>query len=265
MSSAALNYVTYLKLEPILNAQSPQSKGAEGFEHDEMLFIIIHQVYELWFKQLLHEVDYLQERLHDNDTSRSLHTLRRILTILKTVVGQIDVLETMTPLEFNSFRSYLDTASGFQSVQFRELEFTLGYKRQSILLHFPEGLFGRQRLEERYQQRTLWDAFLYYLTLNGYDVPPEQLKRDVTQPITPSRRIQEILIDIYRHNPVISRICERLIDLDEGIQEWRYRHVKMVERTIGAKMGTGGSSGVKYLRSTLKPLYPDLWAIRSEL
>lgn len=265
MSTAALTYVSYLELEQILNAQRPQSKGAKGFEHDEMLFIIIHQVYELWFKQILHEVDYLQKRLHANDTSRALHTFRRILTILKTVVGQIDILETMTPLEFNAFRGYLETSSGFQSLQFRELEFVLGYKRESILHHFPADLFGRTHLEERYQQPTLWDAFLYYLTLNGADVPDEQLKRDVTQPLIPSPAIQELLIDIYRHNPVITRICERLVDLDEGIQEWRYRHVKMVERTIGTKMGSGGSPGVKYLTTTLKPLFPDLWAIRAQL
>lgn len=265
MSSAALTYVSYLKLEQLLSAQSPQSRRAEGFEHDEMLFIIIHQVYELWFKQLLHESDYLQKRLLANDTSRSLHTLRRMLTILKTVVGQIDILETMTPLEFNSFRSYLETSSGFQSVQFREMEFVLGYKRQSILKHIPETVFGYERLMERYHEPTLWDTFLHYLNLNGYNVPAEQLNRDVTQPITPSSAVQRLLIEVYRHNPVINRICERFVDLDEGIQEWRYRHVKMVERTIGSKRGTGGSSGVKYLSTTLKPLFPDLWAIRAEL
>ncbi|HXV99230.1 MAG TPA: tryptophan 2,3-dioxygenase family protein [Anaerolineae bacterium] len=259
----SVTYSNYLKLDQVLSAQQPLS---EGPEHDEMLFIIIHQVYELWFKQVLHELDYLQQRLINNDTPRALHTLKRILTILKTMVAQIDILETMTPLEFLSFRHRLESASGFQSYQFRELEFVLGYKRHAMLVHYPEEMAARRRLEMRYQQPTLWDAFLHYLTANGYEVPPKLLERDVTQPVEPSPAVQKILIEVYRKNPELIGVCERLIDFDEGIQEWRYRHIKMVERTIGAKQGTGGSAGVKYLQTTLlKPIFPDLWAIRTEL
>jgi tryptophan 2,3-dioxygenase len=258
-----VTYSNYLKLDQVLSAQQPLS---EGPEHDEMLFIIIHQVYELWFKQVLHELDYLQQRLVNNDTPRALHTLRRILTILKTMVAQIDILETMTPLEFLSFRHRLESASGFQSCQFRELEFVLGHKRRSILLHYPEETTARCRLEIRYQQPTLWDAFLHYLAGNGYAVPPELLARDVSQPVEPSPAVQKILIEVYRNNPNLIQVCERLVDFDEGIQEWRYRHIKMVERTIGTKQGTGGSAGVNYLQTTLlKPIFPDLWAIRTEL
>lgn len=258
-----VTYSNYLKLDQVLSAQQPLS---EGPEHDEMLFIIIHQVYELWFKQVLHELDYLQQRLVNNDTPRALHTLRRILTILKTMVAQIDILETMTPLEFLSFRHRLESASGFQSCQFRELEFVLGHKRRSILLHYSEETTARCRLEIRYQQPTLWDAFLHYLAGNDYEVPPELLARDVSQPIEPSPAVQKILIEVYRNNPGLIQVCERLVDFDEGIQEWRYRHIKMVERTIGAKQGTGGSAGVNYLQTTLlKPIFPDLWAIRTEL
>jgi len=258
-----VTYSNYLKLDQVLSAQQPLS---EGPEHDEMLFIIIHQVYELWFKQVLHELDYLQQRLANNDTPRALHTLRRILTILKTMVAQIDILETMTPLEFLSFRHRLESASGFQSYQFRELEFVLGHKRHSILLHYPEETTARCRLEIRYQQSTLWDAFLRYLAVNGYEVPPELLARDVSQPVEPSPAVQKILIEVYRNNPDLIQVCERLVDFDEGVQEWRYRHIKMVERTIGTKQGTGGSAGVKYLQTTLlKPIFPDLWAIRTEL
>ena len=260
--SAVLTYSSYLHLDEILNAQRPKSTGPE---HDEMLFIIIHQVYELWFKELLHELDYLQGRLRGNDSTRALHTVRRILTILKTVVTQIDILETMTPLEFNSFRGFLESASGFQSRQFRELEFALGYKRPAILNHFTDDLPAYERLKQRYEQPTLWDAFLHYLSLNGYAVPPESLNRDVTQPIEPSPATQAVLIEVYRSNPALARTCERLVDVDEGLQEWRYRHVKMVERTIGARRGTGGSAGVEYLSKTLKPFFPDLWAIRTEL
>ena len=258
-----VTYSNYLKLDQVLSAQQPLS---EGPEHDEMLFIIIHQVYELWFKQVLHELDYLQQRLVNNDTPRALHTLRRILTILKTMVAQIDILETMTPLEFLSFRHRLESASGFQSCQFRELEFVLGHKRRSILLHYSEETTARCRLEIRYQQPTLWDAFLHYLAGNGYEVPPELLARDVSQPVEPSPAVQKILIEVYRNNPGLIQVCERLVDFDEGIQEWRYRHIKMVERTIGAKQGTSGSAGVNYLQTTLlKPIFPDLWAIRTEL
>lgn len=258
-----LTYSSYLKLDEILSAQHPRSDGPE---HDEMLFIIIHQVYELWFKQVLHELDYLKQLFVENDTPRALHTLRRILTILKTMVGQIDILETMTPLEFLSFRDRLESASGFQSFQFREFEFALGYKRKTIFMHYPEGTEPRRRLEKRYHESTLWDAFLRYLANNGFDVPEAVLNRDVTQPVEPSPAVQQTLVQVYKNNHHLTRVCERLVDLDEGTQEWRYRHVKMVERTIGTKQGTGGSAGVKYLETTLlKPVFPDLWAIRTEL
>lgn len=264
----SLTYSDYLKVDELLALQKPLSVTAVTAEpeHDEMLFIVIHQVYELWFKQVLHEVDYLITLLNQNDVWRALHTMRRILTILKTLVGQLDILETMTPLEFLSFRARLDSASGFQSYQFRELEFVLGYKRHGALVHYPEGTAARARLEKRFAAPTLWDAFLGFLVANGYALPEAELARDVTEPVRPSTEIQAVLVQVYRHAPFVSRICERLIDLDEGIQEWRYRHVKMVERTIGNKQGTGGSSGVGYLSHTLfTPLFPDLWAIRSEL
>lgn len=264
MMSKSLTYTSYLQVDELLSLQTPKSDGPQGPEHDEMLFIVIHQVYELWFKEILHEIDYLMQLLRTNDPARAAHVTRRVLAILKTVVAQLDVLETMTPLEFNSFRSFLDSASGFQSAQFREIEFVFGYKRETIFRHYAEDSVERRQLEERYTQSGLWDAFLCYLSLNGYPVPEDQLHRDVTQPITPSPIIQSILIDIYRQNVTVSNICENLVDMDEGFQEWRYRHAKMVERTIGHKVGTGGSSGADYLRSTIKPFFPDLWIIRSQ-
>jgi tryptophan 2,3-dioxygenase len=257
-------YASYLRIDELLSIQTPKSDGPTGPEHDELLFIVIHQVYELWFKQILHELDYLQQLLRTNEAARATHTTRRILAILKTVVSQIDILETMTPLEFNSFRSFLASASGFQSGQFREIEFVFAHKREAIFRHYPEASAMRKQLEARYTQPTLWDAFLYYLSLNNYTVPPEQLQRDVTRSIEPSPAIQAILIDAYRQNTLVSNICESLIDIDEGFQEWRYRHVKMVERTIGSKMGTGGSSGVEYLAATIRPFFPDLWIIRAQ-
>ena len=258
-----LTYSGYLKIDDLLALQQPLS---EEKVHDEMLFIIIHQAYELWFKQILHELDRLQTLLQTCDLPRAQFSLKRILAILKVVIAQFDVLETMLPLDFLAFRGRLETASGFQSVQFRELEFTLGYKRRKVFEHLPDASPARQRLEKRYEQPTLWDAFLAGISQSGYAVPEEILNRDLTQPITPSPRIQKLLIDLYISSPQLVYLCELLLDLDQGIQDWRYRHVKMVERMIGDKYGPGGSEGAGYLKSTLfKPFFPDLWAIRTEL
>lgn len=259
----SLTYSSYLKVHELLNLQQPKSDGPE---HDEMLFIIIHQVYELWFKEMLHEMDYLCGRLAADDHWRALHTFRRILTILKVAVRQIDILETMTPVEFLTFRNRLDSASGFQSFQFRELEFALGHKRQGIFQFYADDPVAHAQLENRYQSPTLWDAFLHYLNQNGHPIPTDVLNRDVTHPIEPSLEVQQVLLGVYRTESNLTRVCERMVDLDEGLQEWRYRHVKMVERTIGTKQGTGGSSGAQYLKGTLfKPFFPDLWVIRAEL
>jgi tryptophan 2,3-dioxygenase len=259
----ALTYSSYLKIDELLSLQQPRS---EGPEHDEVLFIVVHQVYELWFKELLHELDYVSALLERGEAHRAQHTLKRVLTILKVMVAQLDILETMTPLEFQSFRARLEAASGFQSDQFRQLEFALGRKDARAVARFGEGTRARQALDRRMSAPTLWDAFLRYLAREGYAPPPEVLARDVTGALEPSEAVQQILIRIYREDPKNAELCERLVDLDEGIQEWRYRHVKMVERTIGRKPGTGGSAGSEYLRTTLmQPLYPDLWEIRSRL
>ena len=256
-------YGDYLKLEQLLGLQRPLSDGPE---HDEMLFIVIHQVYELWFKQVLHELDYLKGLLSRNDSPRARHTLKRILTILKVMVAQLDILETMTPLEFLSFRDRLESGSGFQSHQFRELEFALGWKEPKALERYPAGSEGRTRLERRLAADTLWDAFLRHLAASGIAIPRADLERDVTQRVQPSAALRDVLIDVYRRQPVLVELCERLVDLDEGLMEWRYRHVKMVQRTIGTRRGTGGSAGAEYLATTLnQPLFPDLWAIRTEL
>jgi tryptophan 2,3-dioxygenase len=259
----SVTYANYLQLDKLLSLQQPR---AEGPEHDELLFIVIHQVYELWFKELLHELDRVAALLRGDEPHRAQHTLKRILTILKVLVAQLDILETMTPLEFLSFRSRLEAASGFQSDQFRQIEFVLGAKRESAIARFAASSRARAALERRYREPTLWDAFLQYLAREGYPVPAAHLTRDVTAPIAPSPEIQDILVDAYRQDAKTQGICERFVDLDEGFAEWRYRHVRMVERTIGVKPGTGGSSGAAYLRTTLgQNLFPDLWEIRSRL
>ena len=260
---ASATYASYLKIDELLSLQQPRSAGPE---HDEMLFIIIHQVYELWFKELLHEFDAVMRLLEQDESHRAQHTLKRILTILKVMVAQLDILETMTPLEFLSFRERLDAASGFQSDQFRQIEFLLGVKSEQAIRRFPEGSRARAALERRHGEPTLWDAFLRYLAREHYAVPQSHLERQVTAPVEPSPDMQQILIDLYRRDTKNVELCERLVDLDEGVQEWRYRHVKMVERTIGTRHGTGGSAGAAYLKETVgRPIFPDLWAIRAQL
>src|SRR5919201_4019041 len=160
MTNPAVTYGNYLKIDELLSLQQPRSAGPE---HDEMLFIVIHQIYELWFKELLHEFDRARRLLQDDEPHRAQHTLKRILTILKVVVAQLDILETMTPLEFLSFRQRLEAASGFQSDQFRQIEFLLGVKSAQAIRRFPDGSRARASLERRYREPTLWDAFLRYL------------------------------------------------------------------------------------------------------
>src|SRR5438067_1694063 len=191
-TTAAVTYGNYLKIDELLSLQQPRS---EGPEHDELLFIIIHQVYELWFKELLHEFDRVAHLLTADEPHRVQHTLKRILTILKVMVAQLDILETMTPLEFLSFRARLEAASGFQSDQFRQIEFAIGLKSEQVSGRFAAGSRARAALERRYTDPTVWDAFLRYLAREGYAVPREQLERDVTAPIVASLEVQHILID----------------------------------------------------------------------
>lgn len=257
-----ITYSSYLKIDELRNLQDLKSNPPE---HDEMLFIIIHQVYELWFKQILHEFDEMIKRLNNNRIIEAHKSSKRINAILKVLVHQLDILETMTPLEFLTFRNYLDTASGFQSVQFRELEFLLGFKNEHVLKRTDIEPGHMEKIEKRFIEPTVWDIFLIYLKNNSYKIPDSILMRDFTKVYTSNEQIKEILIDIYKNSPVIAQFCEMLLDLDEGLQEWRYRHVQMVKRTIGAKMGTGGSAGAEYLKSTLfRQAFPELWEIRSE-
>lgn len=267
-----VTYISYLKVDELLQLQQPLSDGPE---HDELLFITIHQVYELWFKQILHEAAALQKSLEAGQTHRSMALLGRIRTIMKTCVAQLDILETMTPLQFNSFRARLSSASGFQSAQFRELEAVLGRRDQAgadadktsgmgMAEHLIPGSPARKRVEDAMLRPSLWDSSLHYFNKKK-PMPKDALERDVTKPWQAHEGVQQALIELHRSDPEASMIGEALVDLDEGFQEWRYRHVKMVERTIGKKMGTGGSSGVGYLASTLfRPVFPDLWAIRSQ-
>jgi len=258
----SVTYPSYLHLDRLLDLQHPRSEPAE---HDEMLFIVIHQVYELWFKLLLHETDKLRADLGGAALYEAISTLKRMRMVMKTLVGQLDILETMTPLSFASFRSRLDTASGFQSSQFRELEFAFGYKR-AALARPGSPIPDTAALARRLGEPSVVDRLYDFLAGRGVPIPAEVRSHGIEEPMRPSEAVQEALLEVYRTQPEMVFLFEALMDFDEGIQEWRYRHVKLVERTIGAKQGTGGSSGMDFLKASLfKPLFPDLWAVRHRM
>jgi len=263
---ADLTYGRYLCLDELLSAQRPLTGS-----HDELLFVIIHQVYELWFKQILHEAELLQARLEGGDSAGALATARRVAKILKTVVGQLDILETMTPRQFAAFRPELGGSSGFQSAQFRYLEAVLGRRDfgRAVLDPVLDAILAR---------RPVFASLLRYLSGAGWPVPAALLDRDPRAPWLGERpgeppgdqadqeAVQRLLADVYAAAGTAAEVCEALVDIDEGVQEWRYRHVKMVERIIGARPGTGGSAGSAYLRATLfRSAFPDLWEVRSRL
>jgi tryptophan 2,3-dioxygenase len=259
----SLTYSSYLRLPELLELQQPRS---EPPEHDEMLFIVIHQVFELWFRLLLHEADKVRRDFSAGDLYGAIATWKRLRTVLKTLVGQLDILETMTPMSFASFRDRLDTASGFQSFQFREVEFVFGYKRPRVTGSIPEAEGHRVRAERRLTERSVMDHFYDFLANRGARIPAELWDKDVTLPTLPSPALQEELLRLYHERPELVILFELMTDFDEGFQEWRYRHIKLVERTIGAKRGTGGSPGVEFLKQSLwQPLFPDLWAIRHRM
>ena len=256
---ARLTYGSYLRLEQLLGAQHLES---DPVAHDELLFITIHQVYELWFQQLLHEAGAARDAMLDSsgDANRlwwAQHLLQRMHVVERVLVQQIDVLETMTPQDFLQFRQTLAPASGFQSVQYRELEFLSGAKDPSFVRRF-KGLTDaeRDRLRRRLEEPTLWDAFVHVLSERGLPVGSDE---EITAAVRTAAHDRAAYADIWA-------LAEALLQHDELAASWRGRHVVMVERMIGAKTGTGGSSGADYLRSRLQlQYYPLLWGLRSQL
>ena len=237
-----LSYGSYLKIPELLHLQQGLSK-----EHDELLFIVAHQVYELWFKVVLFELEAARDRIDHDDIFFARHHLMRVHAIERLLVEQIEVLETMSPQDFLAFRSKLAPASGFQSVQFREIEFLSGLKDPKYLARIEATREEKQRLQRRLDEPSLADALDALIVRRG----------------SPS------LVEIFRdreHHGDLFDLCEEMLDHDEKFAHWRARHVLMVERQIGSKPGTGGSSGAQYLRSTLgKRFYPELWEVRSQL
>ncbi len=248
-----LTYGSYLKIDELLHLQQPRSDPPR---HDELLFIVIHQVYELWFRQMLHEIEAAMRNLAADDLPKVGKNFKRIHAIQRILEGQVDVLETMTPQEFNAFRYHLNPASGFQSAQFREIEFLCGAQRTSYLQFLEPTSGERVRLERRLAEPTLYDGLKAYLARSGYGVDsPEAL-------IETFRAIYESSDDHYLRYMLL----EDFIEFDERFLLWRGRHVRMVERMIGMKPGTGGSLGVGYLEKTLsKKFFPELWQVRTIL
>jgi tryptophan 2,3-dioxygenase len=258
-----LTYSTYLHLDRLLALQEPRSSPPE---HDETLFIVVHQAYELWFKLLLHEFDKIKRDFLDDHLFGAVATFKRIRTVMKVMVEQIDILETLTPMSFGSFRDRLETASGFQSVQFREVEFALGYKRKDMLRFHKEGTPDYDRLLRRLNEASVVDCFYVFLEGRGVAIPQALRERDPTEPAVADETVEAGVLRLYRTQPEMEILFELMTDFDEGFQEWRYRHIKLVERTIGSKTGTGGSPGVEFLKKSLfHPLFADLWAIRHKL
>jgi tryptophan 2,3-dioxygenase len=260
-----LTYGGYLRVGDLLSLQGLHSDPAQ---HDETLFIIIHQVYELWFKQLLHEIDAIIERL-DNDEPLAAHRLlRRCVEIERVLVNQVAVLETMTPMDFLAFRDHLRPASGFQSHQFRELEFVSGLKERRFLKNYEAGSEERARLESRLERPSLGEAFYAMLRRRGFDMPESAGEDQESQEAARLQRInslRRIYEDANGHYDLFL-LAESLIEYDEMFAMWRLRHVKMVERMIGSKTGTGGSEGAVYLKKTVeRQFFPELWDVRSHL
>jgi tryptophan 2,3-dioxygenase len=248
-----LSYGSYLQIDELLSLQRPLSSPAH---HDEMLFIIIHQVYELWFKQLLHELTAVMQTLDRGELLPVAKHFRRIHTIQRLLEEQIDVLETMTPQEFNAFRDNLNPASGFQSIQFREMEFLCGVRRTDALKYVQTTPAERERLERRLNEASLYDKVKALLVRRGFAVDTHDRLLESFKAIYENPQAQ---YDVYL-------LLEDLIEFDERFLLWRGRHVRMVERMIGGKKGTGGSLGAAYLSTTLEHrFFPELWEVRTLL
>jgi tryptophan 2,3-dioxygenase len=261
-----LSYGAYLHLDDLLSAQHPVSRPVH---HDELLFITAHQTSELWLKLVLHELRRVQDRLAADEVRPALKGLARVKHILRTLTDQWAVLATLTPSEYSEFRRSLGTSSGFQSDQYRAVEFALGNKNADMLELFEHDERARAQLAELIAQPSLYDEFLRFLGRRGHAVPSALLHRDVTLPHTFSPDLVPVFQRIYEHSSEFwaeYEACEELVDLEELFQLWRFRHLKTVERTIGWKRGTGGSSGVSFLRAALElTFFPELYAVRMKI
>lgn len=263
---STLSYNKYLKVPDLIGLQECLSDPSH---HDELLFITIHQAYELWFKQILHELDAAIVQMQHGRLAAAAHSMRRVIEIEKLLVTQIHILETMTPISFLGFRDQLNPASGFQSMQFREIEFASGHKQANILNEFRADEFAYTRLQKRFAAPSLGDAFYAALRTRGFEAPAnDNLVDEQEQKIGYGKRAQAVLeiLTHFEERYEEFQLAEALLEHDEYFSLWRFHHVKMVERMVGTKRGTGGSEGVGYLRTTLdKKFFPELWEARTYL
>jgi tryptophan 2,3-dioxygenase len=262
--SESLSYSQYLNLDKLLTAQRPLS-----YEHDEMLFIVIHQVSELWMKLCLHELNATVDCVRRDDLGPTFKMLARVSTIQQQLLQAWDVLATITPSDYSAFRNTLGRSSGFQSPQYRMLEFLIGNKNADMIKVFQGDPANYELLERALEAPSLYDEVLRLLSRRGLDVPAEAIDRDFTRPYQASKQVAAAWLSVY-HNSVkdwdLYELAERLVDLDYKFQLWRFTHVKTVERIIGYKRGTGGTSGVSYLTKALElKFFPELWTIRTSM
>jgi len=264
--SKKMNYGSYLALDELLSLQRPVS---EPEHHDEMLFIIQHQTSELWMKLLLHEVRSARDLIRGDDLKTGLKRIARVKHIQEALTQQWSVLATLTPSEYSEFRDFLANSSGFQSHQYRAVEFILGNKNEKMLAVFDSDPASQQVLRELLEEPSLYDEFLRYLNRHGYAVPESVLSRDVTKAYTFTPELVPVFTHIYENaseNWAVYEACEEFVDLEDNFQFWRFRHLRTVQRTIGMKRGTGGSTGVDFLQRALSlTFFPELFAVRTEI
>jgi tryptophan 2,3-dioxygenase len=259
-----LNYGSYLHLDELLGAQQPLSD-----HHDEMLFIIVHHTTELWMKLVIHEVRSAMALIAADDLGPALKRLARVKHIQRQMTDQWSVLATLTPTEYSQFRDRLGKSSGFQSAQYRTLEFLLGNKNPAMVAVFAHDPAVQADLDRTLHSPSLYDEFLAYLARRGYPIPDQLLHRDFSRPHVLNQELVKILTGIYddpEHQWAVYETCEELVDIEDTFQTWRFRHLKTVERIIGYKRGTGGSSGVAFLTRALSlTFFPELFAVRTEI
>jgi len=264
--SRAMSYGDYLDLPTLLSAQHPRS---EPPQHDELLFIVQHQVAELWLKLLLHELHSARALMAADELAPALKRLARVKHVQKQLVEQWDVLATLTPSEYAQIRPFLATSSGFQSHQYRAVEFLLGNKNADMVKVFTHDPVARAELDALLHEPSLYDEFLAYLARRGYDVPPALLDRDWTRPHVMSDGLVDVFAGVYaapHDHWGVYETCEELVDVEDLFQQWRFRHLQVVTRTIGHKTGTGGSSGVDFLRRALDlTFFPELYEVRTRI
>ena len=264
---APLSYNKYLRVRELIDLQTCLSTPAH---HDELLFITVHQAYELWFKQILHEIDATLRLMNEDRTGEAARAMHRVVEIEKLLVSQIHILETMTPISFLGFRDELNPASGFQSMQFREIEFASGLKHESVVHAFKDDEFAAERLQLRLDSPSLSETFFALLRRKGLDAPAgdDKSSDEKERRSNQSKRVRAI-VEILTHPEKLYKeyqLAEALLEHDEYFALWRSHHIKMVERMVGAKRGTGGSEGVGYLKKTLdSKFFPELWEARTYL